>query len=166
MDAKSIYDSMHGASGPLEITEKRTAIEMVGIQQSFNAEDIILRWVHSDSNLADTLTKDSAEEPLRIFHLWKRRFVAISKGTSLDDLQRLVPADPVWSYCATCLRRWPRHSRNNCLWCPGKYMCRYCYIEHVLVCPNKPQTAALVARTEMTLGSGPADAQVGWPPRR
>ncbi len=34
--------------------------------------------------------------------------------------QRLVPADPVWSYCATCLRRWPRHSRYDCLWCPEK----------------------------------------------
>ena len=53
---------------------------------------------------------------------------------------RLVPADPCWSYCATCHRRWPRHSRYNCPWCPEKYMCWDCYFEHVLVCPNKPRT--------------------------
>ena len=32
IDAKAIYDSMDGASGPLAVEEKRTAIEMMGIQ--------------------------------------------------------------------------------------------------------------------------------------
>ena len=31
--AQSIYDAMNGASGPLEMSEKRTCIEMMGIQE-------------------------------------------------------------------------------------------------------------------------------------
>ena len=33
IDAKAIYDSMCGASGPRTMEEKRTAIEMMGIQE-------------------------------------------------------------------------------------------------------------------------------------
>ena len=65
IDVKSIYDSMYGASGPLELTEKRTAIEMVGVQQSLVAEHVKLHWVNGDANLSDALTKEGAET---VFH--------------------------------------------------------------------------------------------------
>ena len=103
VDAKSIYDSMHGASGPLEITEKRTAIEMVGIQQSFKAEDVILRWVHSESNLADSLTKDSAEEPLRTFLSGKQRWRLVQDPLMRSTRRRKQDGLRTLEGLATCM---------------------------------------------------------------
>ena len=60
IDAKSIYDSMHAANGPLEITEKRTAVDMLGFQQAAVREEVEVRWARGESNLADALTKPSA----------------------------------------------------------------------------------------------------------
>ena len=102
-DAKSIYDSMRGASGPLEITEKRTAIEMVGIQQSFKAEDVILRWVHSESNLADSLTKDSAEEPLRTFLSGKQRWRLVQDPLMRSTRRRKQDGLRTLEGLATCM---------------------------------------------------------------
>ena len=60
IDAKAIYDSMYGASGPLAIEEERTAIEMIGIQEGMRRQNAILRWCHGEANLSDGLTKETA----------------------------------------------------------------------------------------------------------
>ena len=79
IDAKSIYDAMFGASGPLELAEKRTAIEMVGVQQSPKAEDVKMHWVHGEANLADALTKDApgAEAVLQDWMRRKQRWTLV-----------------------------------------------------------------------------------------
>ncbi len=58
---------MFGASGPLGLSEKRTAIEMLGFQQHVKDEDITVRWVHGEANLADSLTKPAAKTQLEEF---------------------------------------------------------------------------------------------------
>ena len=61
MDAKAINDSMYGASGPLAMVEKRTAIEMVGIQDGRGRQNaILLWWCHGEANVSDGLTKESS----------------------------------------------------------------------------------------------------------
>ena len=67
IDAKSIYDAMHGASGPLEMSEKRTCIEMVGIQEPLAPEQVEVRWVHGEANLANSLTKSTELEQIDSF---------------------------------------------------------------------------------------------------
>ncbi len=52
---------------PLENSDKRMAIEMISVQQSLRAEEVHLRWIHGEANLADSLTKETADEPLRSF---------------------------------------------------------------------------------------------------
>ena len=59
IDAKSIYDAMHGSSGPLEMSEKRTCIEMMGIQASFAPEHVEVRWVNGEANLSNSFTKST-----------------------------------------------------------------------------------------------------------
>ena len=62
MDAKAIYDSMYGASGPLAMEEKRTAIEMMGIQEGLKRQNAFLRWCHGEANLSDGLTKETTDQ--------------------------------------------------------------------------------------------------------
>ena len=42
-DAKAIYDSMYGASGPLAMEEKRTASEMMGTKRGTRRQNAIPR---------------------------------------------------------------------------------------------------------------------------
>ena len=68
VDAKSIYDNMYGAAGPLGMEEKRTAIEMLGIQEGITEQEAIVRWCHGEANLADGLTKETARTQLDNFY--------------------------------------------------------------------------------------------------
>ena len=45
IDATAIYDSMYVASGPRAVEEKRTAIEMMGIQEGMKRQSAVLRCV-------------------------------------------------------------------------------------------------------------------------
>ena len=67
IDAKSIYDSMYGASEPLEMSEKRTCIAMLGIQELLAPETVEVRWVHGEANLANSLTKCTGLEQIDSF---------------------------------------------------------------------------------------------------
>ena len=44
IDAKSIDDSMYGASEPLAMEEERTAIEMMGIQEGMRRMKAMMTW--------------------------------------------------------------------------------------------------------------------------
>ena len=44
IDAKAIYDSMYGASGLVAMEEKRTAIEMMGIQEEMRRQKELMSW--------------------------------------------------------------------------------------------------------------------------
>ena len=68
VDAKSIYDNMYGATGPLGMEEKRTAIEMLGIQEGITTQEAIVNWCHGEANLADGLTKETAKTQLDNFY--------------------------------------------------------------------------------------------------
>ena len=50
MDA--IYDSMYGTSGPHLMEEKRTANEMMGIQDGMRCQSAILRWCHGEAKIS------------------------------------------------------------------------------------------------------------------
>lgn len=60
-DAKALYDSVNSLTQS-KVTEKRTAIEVVIIQQRLAAMQSRMRWVNSGQQLADGLTKEQARE--------------------------------------------------------------------------------------------------------
>ena len=78
IDAKSIYDNMYGAAGPLGMEEKRTAIEMLGIQEGITEQDANMKWCHGEANLADGLTKDTAKKK----RSWTTSTTAVARGAS------------------------------------------------------------------------------------
>ena len=60
-DCKSLYDALekHESLG-LGLSEKRTSIEVTATRQQMRATGIKTRWVNSDRQLADVLTKPTA----------------------------------------------------------------------------------------------------------
>ena len=60
-DCKSLYDALEkNESLGLGLSEKRTSIEVMATRQQMRATGIQTRWVNSDRQLADVLTKTTA----------------------------------------------------------------------------------------------------------
>ena len=70
-DCKSLYDALEkNESLGLGLSEKRTSIEVTATRQQMRATGIKTRWVNSDRQLADVLTKPTAS-PISIQRLLK-----------------------------------------------------------------------------------------------
>ncbi len=67
VDAKCLFNAMYGASGPLDNSGRRTAIGMISVQRLLRAKDVYLSWIHGEANRADSLTKETTDEPLHSF---------------------------------------------------------------------------------------------------
>ncbi len=67
VDAKSMFDAMENESSGVGMREKRTGYEMQMIKESAKKSALDLRWVNSDAQLADALTKAAAVEKLQRF---------------------------------------------------------------------------------------------------
>ena len=73
IDAKSIYDALTSQNQPLQLAEKRTALELLAYLKNTELNYTETRWVHGGANLADGLTKLGLHPMLREFlntHTW------------------------------------------------------------------------------------------------
>ena len=57
IDAKSIYHSLTSQNQPTQLSEKRTALELLAYLRNTEANETQTRWVHGGANIADGLTK-------------------------------------------------------------------------------------------------------------
>ena len=58
LDCKSLFDSVgRSESSALGMSDKRAAIEALSLKRSVTATGTQLRWVHSEAQLADVMTK-------------------------------------------------------------------------------------------------------------
>ena len=67
IDAKSIYDTLTSTNQPLQLQEKRTALELLAYLQNTEANGTETRWVHGGANIADGLTKVANHPMLKEF---------------------------------------------------------------------------------------------------
>ena len=67
IDAKSIYDALTSQNQPLQLAEKRSALELLAYLKNTERNGTDTRWVHGGANLADGLTKLGAHPMLREF---------------------------------------------------------------------------------------------------
>ena len=67
IDAKSIYDSLTSQNQPMQLAEKRSALELLAYLKNTEANGTDTRWVHGGANLADGLTKLGNHPMLREF---------------------------------------------------------------------------------------------------
>ena len=73
IDAKSIYDALTSQNQPLQLAEKRTALELLAYLKNTESNHTETRWVHGGANLADGLTKLGVHPMLKEFlvtHTW------------------------------------------------------------------------------------------------
>ena len=82
IDAKSIYDTLVSQNQPLQLQEKRTALELLAYLKNTELNNTSTRWVHGEANLADALTKINASGMLREFMLTSEWLIV------QDDKQR------------------------------------------------------------------------------
>ena len=103
-DAKNVYDGVVTVqTSGLKMEEKRTALELLAIRERLGQAAVSLRWVNSDQELADGMTKPWRHEDLiKALRLaeWRivydpayqsaRRVRALKKGRSSDEFEALV----------------------------------------------------------------------------
>ena len=73
IDAKSIYDALTSQNQPTQLSEKRTALELIAYLRNTEPNGTITQWVHGGASLADGLTKLGQHPMLREFlttHTW------------------------------------------------------------------------------------------------
>ena len=122
IDAKSIYDSLTSQNQPTQLSEKRTALELLAYLRNTEANGTLTRWVHGGANLADGLTKLGNHPMLQEFLLtstWalvndasqlsgkrrKAQGLDTLAATAAEDADNFVPLawkalNKVWpSYC-------------------------------------------------------------------
>ena len=74
-DSRNVYDKLDTATLCIKGAEKRTNIEMIALKESQLQTGLILRWVHSEAQLANTLTKRGNCKEMDLFyqmnHSWR-----------------------------------------------------------------------------------------------
>ena len=74
-DSRNVYDKLRNEVVSIKGAEKRANIELLGLKQSQMSTQLVVRWVHSEAQLANGLTKArSAKEIDRFYamgHSWR-----------------------------------------------------------------------------------------------
>ena len=74
-DSRNVYDKMNNEVIVVKGAEKRTSIELLGLKEAQRRTDVIIRWVHSEAQLANSLTKTNGLKELEMFyrmgHRWR-----------------------------------------------------------------------------------------------
>lgn len=74
-DSTNVHDRMKSQIYAPKGPENRVALEMVGLKEALTNTNLPIRWVNSDAQLANSLTKDNEQQQLqRFYHLgqcWK-----------------------------------------------------------------------------------------------
>ena len=74
-DSRNVYDKLREEVLTIKGAEKRTSIELIGLKESQFSTGLQLRWVHSEAQLANGLTKSAGGKELDLYyhmgHCWK-----------------------------------------------------------------------------------------------
>ena len=73
-DSRNVYDKLETEVLVIKGAEKRTNIELLSLKEAQQNHGVILRWVHSEAQLANALTKHNSKEMelfYRMNHSWR-----------------------------------------------------------------------------------------------
>ena len=60
-DCRSLYDHLSAVGSPSTLQDKRSAIDVLIIRESVRKTGCLIRWAHTELQLADGLAKDKGE---------------------------------------------------------------------------------------------------------
>ena len=94
VDAKALFDLLQQEDIPnMSAKEKHTALEVLGLSQHLVDQSTILRWCNSDQQLADGMTKVSAQDKITKFLSSGQRWNLVYDST-FTAAKRLRAAGP------------------------------------------------------------------------
>ena len=87
IDAKSIYDTLASQTQPLQLAEKRTALELLAYIQNTDLNETDTRWCHGEANISDSLTKVGATK-LIVDFMQKSEWTLVRDPNQLSGRKR------------------------------------------------------------------------------
>ena len=76
-DSRNVYDKLQTAEMSIRGAEKKVDLELLRLKQSQRNTGLILRWVHSEAQLGNSLTKGNSKEMQLFYNLnFKWRLVS------------------------------------------------------------------------------------------
>ena len=73
-DSTNVYDRLNNEVYVPKGPERRVALEMLGLKDAITETGLSLRWVNSDAQLANSLTKDTEPQQLQRFYQLKQNW--------------------------------------------------------------------------------------------
>ncbi|CAE7833265.1 RE1 [Symbiodinium sp. CCMP2592] len=74
-DSRNVYDKLETEVMVIKGAEKRTSIEMLALKEAQACTNVQVRWVHSEAQLANTLTKSGGQREYDLYyrmgHKWR-----------------------------------------------------------------------------------------------
>ena len=74
-DSRNVYDKLHTEVLSIKGAEKRTHVELLSLKESQQSVGLVVRWVHSEAQIANALTKSGPCRELELFyqmnHQWR-----------------------------------------------------------------------------------------------
>lgn len=67
-DSRNVYDKLSSDVVCLRGAEKRTDLELLSLKEAQNTNGVIIRWVHSEAQLANSLTKSREMRQLNLYY--------------------------------------------------------------------------------------------------
>ena len=100
-DSRNVFDKLNCEVLAIKGAEKKSNLELISLKEAQQQNGVVLRWVHSEAQLANSLTKAGGSKELELFykmqHQWRivedpsMRSARRRKAEGLDPLEMSLP---------------------------------------------------------------------------
>ena len=73
-DSRNVYDKLSTAVLTIRGAEKKSNIELLAIKEAQERTRLLVRWVHSEAQLSNSLTKEGGSHELELFYKMGQRW--------------------------------------------------------------------------------------------
>ena len=87
-DSRNVYDKVTTEVLTIKGAEKRANIELLGLKESQQSTGLRVRWVHSEAQLANGLTKAGSAKELELFYRMGHRWRIVEDDEMLSARKR------------------------------------------------------------------------------
>ena len=87
-DSRNVYDKMSSEVIVVKGAEKRTSIELLGLKEAQRRTNVVIRWVHSEAQLANSLTKEHGLRELELFYKMQQQWRIVEDERMLSARRR------------------------------------------------------------------------------
>ena len=87
-DSRNVYDKLETETLSIKGAEKRTDIEMLALKSAQIRNRVVIRWVHSEAQLANGLTKANEFKQLQLFYQMRQRWRIVEDANRASARRR------------------------------------------------------------------------------